>query len=339
MIQQQMILDAWVLPALRELLPDMAVDAWAGTVSDSYWSAAVRGRLVTDEQILRVLGRRTRLRVAEVLAPNPQACEQIPERIVRRYGVLPLSISETTLEVATGNPYDLDCEQILGFITGRRVSLVLAPPAQIAARLDEAYQPEKRVTQILAGVRTVYGVNSVDNDSEESTFRVADAPSSSGPLVQLVDHIVAEGIATRASDIHLEPENDGIAVRYRIDGVLRQMMVLPRGVGMPLVSRVKIMAKMDIADRLRPQGGRARVSVKGAQIDLRVSTLPAAHGEKVVIRILDASGPMQSLESLGLDDRVATDLRRLLDTREGLILVTGPTGSGKTTTLYAALQM
>ena len=145
----------------------------------------------------------------------------------------------------------------------------------------------------------------------------------------------------RASDIHLEPEDGGIAVRYRIDGVLRQMMVLPRGVGMPLVSRVKIMAKMDIADRLRPQGGRARVSVNRTRRSTYVSpgTLPAAHGEKVVIRILDSSGPMQSFEALGLDARVAADLQRLLDTREGLILVTGPTGSGKTTTLYAALQM
>ena len=143
-LQQQTVYDAWILPALRELLPDISLDAWAGTVSDSYWSAAVRERLVTDEQILRVLGRRTRLPVADVLCPSPQACEQIPERIVRRYRVLPLSISETTLEVATGNPYDLELRaDVRVHHRSPRESCYLPHHAQIAARLDEAYQPER----------------------------------------------------------------------------------------------------------------------------------------------------------------------------------------------------
>ena len=157
-------------------------------------------------------------------------------------------------------------------------------------------------------------------------------------VIKLVDRLVAAGIDARASDIHLEPEETGIAVRHRIDGLLRHVSLLPKAVGIPLVSRIKIMAKLDIADRLRPQGGHASVALAGARVDLRVSTLPASHGEKVVIRILDQRGAIRSLESLGLDDIDAPRMQRLLEIREGLVLVTGPTGSGKTTTLYAALR-
>ncbi|MGI8400857.1 MAG: ATPase, T2SS/T4P/T4SS family, partial [Gemmatimonadaceae bacterium] len=159
------------------------------------------------------------------------------------------------------------------------------------------------------------------------------------PVIELVDHIVAGGIAAGASDIHLEAGESGIAVRYRIDGMLNEVMVLPKAVGVPLVSRIKIMSQMDIADRLRPQGGRARVAINGARVDLRVSTLPASHGEKVVIRILDSRAALRSVESLGLDPVDGPRMQKLLEVREGLILVTGPTGSGKTTTLYAALRL
>ena len=162
--------------------------------------------------------------------------------------------------------------------------------------------------------------------------------SSERPIIRLVDHIVAEGITSRASDIHLEPEEGGVAVRYRIDGVLRQTMILPRAAGIPLVSRIKIMSGLDIADRLRPQDGRARVAVNGVPVDLRVSTLPASHGEKVVMRILDTRATVLSLDGMGLRPDELERIKGLLQMREGVILVTGPTGSGKTTTLYSALR-
>jgi len=173
----------------------------------------------------------------------------------------------------------------------------------------------------------------------DATENAIDQKQAERPVIKLVDHIVAEGIAAGASDIHLEAGESGIAVRYRIDGMLKQVMVLPKAVGVPLVSRIKIMSQMDIADRLRPQGGRARVAINGARVDLRVSTLPASHGEKVVIRILDSRTALRSVESLGLDPVDGPRMRKLLEVREGLILVTGPTGSGKTTTLYAALRL
>jgi type II secretory ATPase GspE/PulE/Tfp pilus assembly ATPase PilB-like protein/8-oxo-dGTP pyrophosphatase MutT (NUDIX family) len=176
-------------------------------------------------------------------------------------------------------------------------------------------------------------------EKPEDTEAHLDEKQVERPVIKLVDHIVAEGIAAGASDIHLEAGESGIAVRYRIDGMLKEVMVLPKAVGVPLVSRIKIMSQMDIADRLRPQGGRARVAINGARVDLRVSTLPASHGEKVVIRILDSRAALRSVESLGLDPVDGPRMQKLLEVREGLILVTGPTGSGKTTTLYAALRL
>jgi type II secretory ATPase GspE/PulE/Tfp pilus assembly ATPase PilB-like protein/ActR/RegA family two-component response regulator len=156
--------------------------------------------------------------------------------------------------------------------------------------------------------------------------------------VRLVDLILSEGITARSSDIHIEPEEGGVAVRYRIDGVLRQVMKIPRAAGLPLISRIKIISGMDIADRLRPQDGRARVAVNGVPVDLRVSTLPASLGEKVVIRVLDTSATVLALDSLGLTAEESAAITDLLENRDGIILVTGPTGSGKTTTLYSAIR-
>src|SRR5438552_604763 len=169
-------------------------------------------------------------------------------------------------------------------------------------------------------------------------LNISEADASQKPVVRLVDMIISEGILSRASDIHVEPEEGGVAVRYRIDGVLRQVMKIPRQAGLPLISRIKIMSSLDIADRLRPQDGRARVAVNGQPIDLRVSTLPAQLGEKVVIRILDSRATVKSLDSLGLNAGEAEAIKRLLENHEGILLVTGPTGSGKTTTLYSAIN-
>src|SRR5437899_1642529 len=174
--------------------------------------------------------------------------------------------------------------------------------------------------------------------AEPEELTVSAEEASQRPVVRLVDLIISEGILSRASDLHIEPEEGGVAVRYRIDGVLRQVMKIPRAAGIPLISRIKIMSQLDIADRLRPQDGRARVAVNGQPIDLRVSTLPAALGEKVVIRILDARATVKSLDSLGLLPDESEGIKRLLENHEGILLVTGPTGSGKTTTLYSCIN-
>ena len=329
--------DRWLVPILKELLPAGSLKVVESAGSPSYWRAAVDKALLTDDQVLEALSTRTRFRIATDLLVSSQARDRVSERLARRFGILPLAISESTLDIATSNPYDLDCEKTLAFATARTVRMCLASPDRIQERIEEVYAPVDRVSRMLdrAGKATTSHVLEKAEDSEVQL----DEKQAERPVIKLVDHIVAEGIAVGASDIHLEAGEGGIAVRYRIDGMLKEVMVLPKAVGVPLVSRIKIMSQMDIADRLRPQGGRARVAINGARVDLRVSTLPASHGEKVVIRILDSRAALRSVESLGLDPVDGPRMQKLLEVREGLILVTGPTGSGKTTTLYAALRL
>ena len=329
--------DAWLRPLLADLLTAVDLAAVDAAVTTSYWETAARLSALSDDEILKAAADRLRIPAAKRLLVSSQARERVPEELARRYRILPLSLTSDTLEIATANPYDMDCERTLAFSSGRRVRMLLAPPSRIDERIDEVYRPEDAVAKILDGVAERRELDELPEPAEES-HGFLDESAIERPVVKLVDHIVADGIASRASDIHLEAEEQGIAVRYRVDGVLRQAMTLPRMIGIPLVSRIKIMANMDIADRLRPQGGRARVGSNGVGIDLRVSTLPSAHGEKVVIRILDARTTARSLDSLGFTREESARIHRLLDAREGLVLVTGPTGSGKTTTLYAMLR-
>jgi type II secretory ATPase GspE/PulE/Tfp pilus assembly ATPase PilB-like protein/8-oxo-dGTP pyrophosphatase MutT (NUDIX family) len=260
----------------------------------------------------------------------------VPERWARRYGVLPLTATETWLEVATSDPYDLDCERALAFATGRAVRFSMARAADIARRLDEVYRADRPGDRIDVA-EPALDIQHLATDAEVAP---ASPPSDDDPetVSRVVDQILADGVRVAASDIHVEPEEEGIVVRHRVDGVLRDVRVLPRALAPALVSRVKILSGLDIADRLRPQDGRARVAINGTPVDLRVSTLPASRGEKVVIRILDARAAILSLDGMGLTATEYARVERLLEAREGLILVTGPTGSGKTTTLYAALR-
>jgi type II secretory ATPase GspE/PulE/Tfp pilus assembly ATPase PilB-like protein/8-oxo-dGTP pyrophosphatase MutT (NUDIX family) len=319
------------------MLPAASLDSIESKVGDSYWRAAVDARLTTDDEILEALSVRARVGIANALLVSSQARDKVTEWLARRFEILPLSVSDFILDIATSNPYDIDCEKTLAFATGRTVRMSLAPPSRILERIEEVYAPVERVSKLLDRAEKS-NLQSVIEKADATEDEI-DEKDAERPVIKLVDHIVAEGIATGASDIHLEAGESGIAVRYRIDGMLKEVMVLPKAVGVPLVSRIKIMSQMDIADRLRPQGGRARVAINGARVDLRVSTLPASHGEKVVIRILDSRAALRSVESLGLDPVDGPRMQKLLDVREGLILVTGPTGSGKTTTLYAALRL
>lgn len=333
------IRDDWLLPTLETLLSKESIGVLKSAAQDSYWESAVRRGFISDDEILTALASRFHMKIANLMLAAPQAREHVPESLARKYRIIPLTITDSALEIATADPHDLDCERTLAFATGRTVKMSLAAPTKIAERLDELYRPENVVSKILENVSANYDIQSIaDVQTQEDMELGGEKASSERPIIRLVDHIVAEGITSRASDIHLEPEEGGVAVRYRIDGVLRQTMVLPRAAGIPLVSRIKIMSGLDIADRLRPQDGRARVAVNGVPVDLRVSTLPASHGEKVVVRILDQRATVLSLDGMGLRTDELERIRTLLQMREGVILVTGPTGSGKTTTLYSALR-
>jgi type II secretory ATPase GspE/PulE/Tfp pilus assembly ATPase PilB-like protein/8-oxo-dGTP pyrophosphatase MutT (NUDIX family) len=329
--------DRWLEPILKDIMPETSLRILELAEGASLWRTAIDKLLLTDADLLEALSARTHFRIAADLIVSSQACDRVPEKLARKFGILPLAISESTLDIATSNPFDIDCEKTLAFATSRAVRMCLAPPDRIQERIEEVYAPVDRVGKLLdkAGRSAVQPVIEAHDDTDLQLDEV----EAERPVIKLVDHIVAEGITAGASDIHLEAGESGIAVRYRIDGMLKEVMLLPKAVGVPLVSRIKIMSQLDIADRLRPQGGRARVAINGARVDLRVSTLPASHGEKVVIRILDSRAALRSVEALGLDPVDGPRMQKLLEVREGLILVTGPTGSGKTTTLYAALRL
>jgi len=333
--------DEWLAHSLEavvtpELLAELREKA---APQATLWETLVAQKVVNDEQILTALSTRFRLKVAELDKADPTAKERVPELVARRYHILPLRATDSYLEVATANPFDLDAEKALAFATAREIRMQLLAPSKIAERLDEMYRPEKAVDKLLEGMENETALEHLkDVAPDEITVAASEAEASQRPVVRLVDLIISEGILARSSDIHIEPEEGGVAVRYRIDGVLRQVMKIPRQAGLPLISRIKIMSSLDIADRLRPQDGRARVAVNGQPIDLRVSTLPAALGEKVVIRILDSRATVKSLDALGLNTNETEGIKRLLENHEGIILVTGPTGSGKTTTLYSCIN-
>jgi type II secretory ATPase GspE/PulE/Tfp pilus assembly ATPase PilB-like protein len=332
--------DEWLAQSLEglvtpEILTDLRAKAEAGR---TLWEMLVAQKVSSDEQILQKLSARFRLKIADVAHLDPKAGGGVPEQLARRYRVLPLRLTDSFLELATSNPFDLDAEKALAFATAREIRMLLLAPSKIAEKLDEMYRPEKAIDKLLEGMEGGSDLVQLADQAAPEELNISEAEASERPVVRLVDLIISEGILSRSSDIHIEPEEGGVAVRYRIDGVLRQVMKIPRQAGLPLISRIKIMSSLDIADRMRPQDGRARVAVNGQPIDLRVSTLPAAQGEKVVIRILDSRATVKSLESLGFNPGETEAITALLQNHEGVILVTGPTGSGKTTTLYSMIN-
>ena len=327
-------------PTVEELIGVGRVEELRQSEDDheSLWDAVVENKLTSDENLLTTLSTRFRLKLADLSHSDHAARELVPEQVARRYVILPVAVTDSTLEIATANPFDLDCEKTLAFATGREVRIQLASPRMIRDKIEELYKPENVLNQLLEGMDAGTEITQLDDHPEPDDLTVSAEEASQRPVVRLVDLILSEGITARSSDIHIEPEEGGVAVRYRIDGVLRQVMKIPRAAGVPLISRIKIISGMDIADRLRPQDGRARVAVNGVPVDLRVSTLPASLGEKVVIRVLDTSATVLALDSLGLNGEESKAIRDLLENRDGIILVTGPTGSGKTTTLYSAIR-
>ena len=331
--------DEWLVPSIETLLSAAAVQDLRQEAGPnvSLWEMLVQRKQASDQDILGAIASRFRFAVADLSKTDVKLISAVPEQLARRFNVVPVRQTDSYLEVATANPFDIDAEKMLAFATGREVRMLLGSPSRIREKLDELYrETDTVVSRLLEGIGGDFEVEQI-KEEEESVASAEQA--SQRPILKLVDMMIADGVTNRASDIHVEPIEGGVVVRYRIDGVLRQAMKIPRTAGIPLVSRVKIMSGLDIADRLRPQDGRARVSINGEAIDLRVSTLPASLGEKVVIRILNQKATSLSLDSLGMADDERTAIRALLSNKEGIILVTGPTGSGKTTTLYSALRV
>jgi type IV pilus assembly protein PilB len=298
-----------------------------------------RENIIKDGQLAELLAAALRLRLVDLASHtiDPAVTRLVKETIATRYEVIPLRVDGNTLDVATVNPLDLDALKAVEFATGKRVHFVVASHTEIADAIRHTYRLEESLDEFLQNVPDQeIALTELQDDTRD--LRTLAADSELPPVVKLSDLIFVEGIKAGASDVHVEPMAEGIVVRYRIDGILEEGFHFPKWVQNPLVARLKVMARMDISERRVPQDGRIQMRYQGRSIDLRVSTLPMQHGEKVTMRILDATRSLISLDRLGLSPRDQQLMREASSKPQGLILVTGPTGSGKTTTLYALLR-
>jgi type IV pilus assembly protein PilB len=257
------------------------------------------------------------------------AVRLVPEKLARRHLVLPLHEDNRTITFAVTRPLEIDVEQDIGFAAGRTPKAVLAMRSQVLEGIDRAYPKMGEVERLIVRLKSETPVESV----ESSTAAV-----NASPVIELCNHILAGAVQAHASDIHIEPFAGSASVRYRISGILEQVITLPKEARPHITNRLKILAKTNIAVKHRPQDGAFRVLVGGRPVDVRLSTLPTVHGEKIVMRIIDGTSELQSLDRLGYDPSTADRLRRVLKRPDGLILFCGPTASGKTTALYASLN-
>ncbi|MBS1718359.1 MAG: Flp pilus assembly complex ATPase component TadA [Armatimonadetes bacterium] len=264
--------------------------------------------------------------------PSLEALEFVPGDFALKYQILPMSLEGDELVVAMGSLKSLQAADDLGILVSKSIRPVLADPQMIREKIEEYF-----LEKILAGLP---GEEAATTAEIEETTDLADLQKMAGEtaVVQMVNLIFAQAVRDGASDIHIEPYEREVKVRYRIDGMLNDMLKPPKRMHAALVSRLKILGEMNIAERRLPQDGRIRVVIAGRQIDVRVSIVPTVWGERAVMRILDKGTAMLGLEELGMQKDTLEKYRKLISTPYGIILATGPTGSGKSTSLYASLQ-
>lgn len=273
--------------------------------------------------------------LTEVTIPQ-SVIELVPESVARENVVLPLSSENGALKIIMSDPGDFDTVQKLQFILNKDIQPVLAPREQIVEAINRHYGQSE--TESVDSMLQEFTDTAIDFTETTSAAQQATLDDSDAPVVKLVNLIIQEAVNLRASDIHIEPFSDRIRVRYRIDGVLVERDSPPRRLMAPIVSRVKIMSTIDIAEKRRPQDGRIKMVLAGNHYDLRVSVLPAVHGPSVVMRILDRKNIQVGIRDLGFGEEDYKRFQNIIKRPNGIFLVTGPTGSGKTTTLYAALN-
>jgi type IV pilus assembly protein PilB len=273
--------------------------------------------------------------LGEITIP-PSVIEMVPESVARENVVIPLSQDNGVLKIVISDPSDFDTIQKLQFILNKDIQPVLAAKEQIVEAINRHYGQTE--TESVDSMLQEFTDTQIDFTETESSANLAAADDSDAPVVKLVNLIIHEAISLRASDIHVEPFADRIRIRYRIDGVLVERDSPPRRLLAPMISRIKIMGSIDISEKRRPQDGRIKMTSKGKHFDLRVSILPTSHGQSVVMRILDRTSIQVNIRDLGFGDDDYKRFQSIIKRPNGIFLVTGPTGSGKTTTLYSALN-
>jgi type IV pilus assembly protein PilB len=302
--------------------------------------ALVRLGYLNEDELVRALARQFALPVADaekLTSASRDAVQLVPEHLARASQLLALARDGDLLEVAVSDPLDVLSLDHLRALTGCTLEVYVAKPMELAEAIDQFYS-ELRATEHLGQILDKIDVTSTAAEDQEVDLAALRQQVEDAPVVRLVNLMIAEAIDARASDIHVEPARDRVTVRFRIDGVLHEVMKPPKNLQMAIISRIKVLAELDIAVRLLPQDGRLTVHLPDREVDLRVSTLPTSHGEKVVMRLFDKSAFERRVENLGLEGATLESFRHAIRQPYGMILISGPTGSGKTTTLYSALQ-
>lgn len=293
----------------------------------------IESGLATERQIAQALADALGLRLVDLagMVIDPNLARLLPRAVAERNGMIVVARDGRAVTVATNDPTNIVALDDVKLYAGSSdLVLVVATESQIRTHVNRAWS--------LAGDGTELSTLFEDVTDDDGVDMAASDQVESAPVVQLVDVILAEAVRSRASDVHVEPQSTDLRIRYRVDGLLRDAMTVPRNARAAVISRIKILAGLDIAERRRPQDGRARLAVDGTHVEARVSTLPTMHGEKVVIRVLPRSENVPVLGQIGLTPSQLELVSQTLVQAQGLVLITGPTGSGKTNTLYAAIQ-
>jgi type II secretory ATPase GspE/PulE/Tfp pilus assembly ATPase PilB-like protein/CheY-like chemotaxis protein len=300
---------------------------------EACWAAAARASGISQDELAVHVATHFGLAAASLAAADPRTLRLLPERLMRRHHAFPLRESERELVVAVADPTDLSIEEDVAFSSDRRPVLEIAPPMAILEAIRSLMAPSESIALNVGG-----GTEGDVELLEAASVEVVDAQEAEfAPVIKLTNLMLQSAVERRASDVHVESVGSEGLVRFRVDGVLHNYMRMPLPALHRVLSRIKIMGKLDIADHLHPQDGRASISVGGCVCDLRISTVPTRSAEKAVIRLLP-QGTAPKLPDLALPADQLLAIRALIANRNGIVLVTGPTGSGKTTTLYAAIR-
>jgi len=319
----------------EKLLEESAADGM------SLEEIAVKSGRVDQKALIGAIASEMNMPPIEPLSvePDGEALAVLPQDVAEYYGVLPIAKIGNTLTVAVSNPFDIIKLDDVETVTGHQLRPVVASGRGIREAITRAYSGgEQEMEEIIDNVSDL-GLEFAQQEEEEGEDLSAIIEGSAdSPVVKLVNLIIYQGLRDGASDVHIEPYEKKLRVRYRLDGMLRDALSPPKRLQNAIVSRIKIMADLDIAERRVPQDGKFQMRFEGRQVDFRVSILPIVHGEKVVMRILDTANLSLELEQLGFEEQGLNHFRKAISNPYGMILVTGPTGSGKTTTLYAAIR-
>ena len=266
----------------------------------------------------------------------PEILGLIPSGLARLHGALPIEMNGNTLDVALVDPLDLRAAEDLRFALGKEIHVVVSPTEQIEDQIKRYYGTDTASMEEI--LKQLGQVGELLQLREEDGAAAVEAEANATPIIRFVDLILYQAIQDRASDIHFEPFENEFKIRYRVDGALYEMSPPPRHLALPVISRVKVMANMNIAERRLPQDGRIQKNIAGRSVDLRASTLPTQFGESLVLRVLDRTTVNLDLEALGMPDYIHDFLLEVIHRPNGIFIATGPTGSGKTTTLYSCLR-